>query len=84
VYTFLLPKCENLRASKGLKPLPFPKCFYASEEEELLIMENLKLQKFVVIQKKPERKISSIFSTLGMMIRWSGEILGVAFSNNCC
>ena len=60
IYTFLIPKIQDIRASKGLEPLPFPKCFYASAEEELLVMENLKLQKFEVIEKKPERKKISI------------------------
>ena len=56
-YTYLIPKLQELRASRRLKLLAFPKCFYASNAEALLIIENLKVQNFEVIRKKPERKL---------------------------
>ncbi len=55
-YNYLIPKLQELRASRRLKPLAFPKCFYASVDESLLILENLKAQNFDVLRKKPERK----------------------------
>ena len=55
-YTYLIPKLQELRISRGLKRLAFPQCFYASDDEALLIMENLKVQNFDVVRKKPERK----------------------------
>jgi hypothetical protein len=55
-YTYLIPKLQELRSMKSLKPLAFPKCFYASDDQGLLIMENLKAENFDVAKKKPERE----------------------------
>ncbi len=57
-YNFLIPKLQEVRTSMNLKPLAFARCFYASAENELIIMENLKIQNFQVVQKKPERKLN--------------------------
>jgi len=57
-YNFLIPKLQELRKVNKLKPLAFAKCFYASAENELIIMENLKVQNFEVVKKKPERKLN--------------------------
>jgi len=54
-YTWWIPALQKLREEKQLKPLAFPKCVYSSEEECLLMMENLKKQNFEVIPKKAER-----------------------------
>jgi len=59
-YTYLIPKLQEIRSHKSLKPLAFAKCFYASAKDELLILENMKAQNFVVIRKKPERKAFSL------------------------
>jgi hypothetical protein len=48
---------QKLREDLGLKPLAFAKCFYASAENELVLMENLKEQQFGVVEKKPQRKL---------------------------
>ncbi len=56
-YTLLIPSFQKLRDVKHLKPLAFPKCFYASVEDSLLLLENMKKQNFEVVEKKPERKI---------------------------
>ena len=58
-YTWLIPILQKLRKEKGLKPLAFAKCFYASAEESLLILENLKVINYEVVVKKPERKKKS-------------------------
>jgi hypothetical protein len=55
-YTWLIPKLQKMREEKGLKRLAFAKCFYASYDESLIIMENLKVVNFEVVAKKPERK----------------------------
>ncbi len=59
-YTYTIPKLQVKRSEKNLKPLPFPKCFYASAKDELLILENLKAQNFVILPKKPERKFETL------------------------
>ena len=55
-YLWLIPKLQALRAENNLKPLAFPKCFYASSEDSILILENMKAQMYEVAQKKMERK----------------------------
>ena len=55
-YTYIIPKLQEIRTQKSLKPLAFAKCFYSSAKDELLILENLKAKNFVVLPKKPERK----------------------------
>ena len=60
-YTWLIPNLQKVREEKNLKPLAFPKCFYASSEESLILLENLKVQNFEVVVKKPERELQKIF-----------------------
>ena len=55
-YTWLIPRLQKLREERNLAQIPFPKCFYASVEDSLMLMENLKIQNFEVVEKKPERK----------------------------
>ena len=55
-YTWLIPALRKLRDEKHLKPLAFARCFYASVDECLILLENLKIQNYVVVHKKPERK----------------------------
>ena len=54
-YTWLIPRLQELREQNNLAPIPFPKCFYASVEDSLMLLENLKIQNFEVVEKKPER-----------------------------
>ena len=56
-YTWLIPSLQKLRAEKHLKPLSFPKCFYASVNDSLIILENMKAKGFEVVEKKIERKL---------------------------
>jgi hypothetical protein len=56
-YTWLIPNLQKMREDKNLKPLSFPKCFYASSEDSIILLENLKVQNFEVVVKKPERKL---------------------------
>ena len=60
-YSFLIPHLQKLRQQKKLKPLALPKCFYGSAEKELILMENLKVQKYEVALKKPERKFNKYY-----------------------
>jgi hypothetical protein len=55
-YTWLIPTLRKLRDENHLKPLAFARCFYASVDECLILLENLKIQNYVVVHKKPERK----------------------------
>ena len=55
-YTTLIPALQKMRQDKNLKQLAFAKCFYSSPEDFLIILENMKVQGFIVIEKKPERK----------------------------
>jgi hypothetical protein len=45
-YSFTIPRLQELRAARNLEPLKFAKCFYASVDEEILILENLKEKDF--------------------------------------
>jgi hypothetical protein len=56
-YTWLIPEMQKTRKRKQLKPLTVPKCFYASVEEQLILLENLKGENYEVVLKKPERKL---------------------------
>ena len=60
-YTWLIPNLQKVREEKNLNPLAFPKCFYASPEDSLILLENLKVQNFEVVVKKPEREYQKIF-----------------------
>jgi len=60
-YLWMIPKLQEMRAGKNLKPLAFPKCFYASSEESILILENMKALDFDVVPKKMERKLKQSF-----------------------
>ena len=55
-YTWLIPTMQKTRETKELKPLTVPKCFYASVENQLILLENLKDENYEVVHKKPERK----------------------------
>ena len=46
---------QESRVYNFLRPLSFPNCLYASAEDELILMENLKAKGFRVVEKKPER-----------------------------
>jgi hypothetical protein len=55
-YTWLIPEMQKVRSDRKLKPLAFPRCFYASPEDSLLVIENAKSRGFEVIEKKPQRE----------------------------
>ena len=55
-YLWLIPEMQKIRAERNLKPLAFPKYFYSSSEDAILILENVKCKNFEVVEKKPERK----------------------------
>lgn len=52
VYGKILPMLEDLRKSSGLKPITFPKCFYASSEKKIIIMEHLRAKEFAMVNYK--------------------------------
>lgn len=37
--------------------MAFPKCYYASVEDSILVLENLKIRNFEVIEKRPDGKV---------------------------
>ena len=51
VYGCLLSAFEVIRTKYGLKQLAVPKCFYASKEKGAIVMENLKLQGFKMVNR---------------------------------
>ena len=59
-YLWLIPKLQAMRAEKNLKPLAFPKCFYVSAENSILILENMKAQDYDVVEKKLEREFFTL------------------------
>ena len=68
---WLIPEMQKVRAQRNLKPLAFPKCFYASADDAIFILENAKSLNYEVVEKKPERKLfkKCIISELGNMGR---------------
>ena len=50
VYGKILPEMQKLRKGLGLESLGFPKCFYARPEKNIIVMENLKKDKFVMLK----------------------------------
>jgi len=53
-YDTLMTRMQAIRKSIGKKELPFPKCFYASDEEGVIVLENLKTRGFKTVPKSPE------------------------------
>ena len=52
---------QNIRRSVDQADLPFPKCFLASDEDGVLVMENLKTKGYKTVPKSSEGIVS--FST---------------------
>ena len=55
-YDQLMKKMQAIRKSIGQNELPFPKCFYASDESGVIVLENLKSRGFKTVPKSPEGK----------------------------
>ncbi len=58
MYDDLLPAFNELRAEVGLEPLKSPKCYYASPDPNVIIMENLKLKDFVMRKSIEDGKLA--------------------------
>ena len=56
-YDTLMNKMQAIRKSIGQKALPFPKCFYASDEVGVIVLENLKSVGFKTVPKSAEGNI---------------------------
>ena len=50
-YQNLMIEMQELRRSIGKDDLAFPKCFYASDDEGVIVLENLKTKGFRTIPK---------------------------------
>ena len=74
VYTWLIPEIQKLRTEKNLKLLAFPKCFYSSPEDGILILENVKCRNFEVVEKKPEREFFKQLKLDKVVAREEGNI----------
>ncbi len=48
MYHDIVPLLNEAREAKGLEPLKLPRCYLASVDPDILIMENLKVQDFVM------------------------------------
>ena len=55
-YETLMDKMQAIRTSISKNELPFPKCFYASDEEGVIVLENLKSLGFKTVPKSPDGK----------------------------
>ena len=62
VYSFLIPTLQSVRSDKNLTPLSFAKCYYSSPQELIIILENMKVQGYTVVEKKPERKLDCFYN----------------------
>ena len=62
VYSFLIPTLQRVRSDKNLTPLSFAKCYYSSPQELIIILENINVQGYTVVEKKPERKLDCFYN----------------------
>ena len=62
VYSFLIPTLQRVRSDKNLTPLSFAKFHYSSPQELIIILENMKVQGYTVVEKKPERKLDCFYN----------------------
>ena len=62
VYSFLIPTLQRVRSDKNLTPWSFAKCYYSSPQELIIILENMKVQGYTVVEKKPERKLDCFYN----------------------
>jgi len=53
-YETLMDKMQAIRTAISKNELPFPKCFYASDEEGVIVLENLKSLGFKTVPKSPD------------------------------
>ncbi len=51
VYGELMKCYQDLRTNAGLDPLRVPKCFLADNNAGIIVMENLKTQNYVMLNK---------------------------------
>ena len=53
-----MDKMQDIRRAVGKADLPFPKCFYASDEDGVIVLENLKMNGFKTVPKSAEGNFS--------------------------
>ena len=53
-YHSIKGQMQEIRQSIGQSELPFPRCFYGSDDEGVIVMENLKKQGYSTVPKSPE------------------------------
>ena len=51
-----MQQMQEIRRSIGKDDLPFPKCFYASDDEGVIVLQNLKEIGFKTVPKSAEGK----------------------------
>jgi len=68
-YDTLVNKFQEIRRSIGKEDLPFPKCFYASDEDGVIVLENLKPKGFKTVPKSaegiPEERLVRVLKEIG-------------------
>ena len=52
-----MQQMQDIRRSIGKDDLPFPKCFYASDDEGVIVLQNLKEIGFKTVPKSAEGKL---------------------------
>ena len=60
-YDSLVEKMQEIRRSVGQEDLPFPKCFYASDKDGVIVLENLKTKGFKTVPKSAEGSLRYLF-----------------------
>ena len=51
MYTDIVPKINQVAGKFGLEGVPAPRSYYANSEEGFLVMEDLKEQGYVIMDK---------------------------------
>ena len=57
-------KMQEIRRSANKEDLPFPKCVYASDEDGVIVLENLKTKGFKTVPKSPEGNVLYHFTII--------------------
>ena len=59
-----MQQMQDIRRSIGKEELPFPKCFYASDDEGVIVLQNLKEIGFKTVPKSAEGNFGKCFIKL--------------------
>ena len=84
MYREMLPMLNKTRGDHGLQPIPSPKCYFASSNPDILVMENIKDSGFSLIKNKETGRLCSatglcsLLFQLGSAQSWASLVTELA------